>query len=540
MSAKGMARPPLAHTSDFLVLGSGIAGLVFALKAAAHGKVTVLTKRAAEESNTRYAQGGIASVAHARDSFAAHVQDTLVAGAGLCRQDVVEAVVADGPARIQDLVGWGVRFTHRAEPGKRHEFDLTQEGGHTARRVLHASDFTGQEVSRALLKKARAHANIRIVEQSMAVDLIMHRGACVGAYALDTASGKVSTFMARATLLATGGSGKVYLYTCNPDVATGDGVAMAWRAGAKVANLEFFQFHPTTLYHPRAKSFLISEALRGEGAKLLDRRGRRFMLGVHPMAELAPRDIVSRAIDRVMKEQGDEHVLLDISHKDPAWLKARFPGITRTLKGFGIDLTREPIPVVPAAHYQCGGVVTSLDGRTSLPGLYAAGECGHTGLMGANRLASNSLLEALVTADRAAADAVSTRRALPRGLKTPTWDSGRATDSNDAVVVTNNWDEIRRTMWNYVGIVRSDKRLERAARRLAMLKREIHQYYWDFKLTGDLVELRNIATVAGLIVSSARRRRESRGLHYNLDCLKPDDRRWRHDTVLQRRPWEMK
>jgi L-aspartate oxidase len=315
---------------------------------------------------------------------------------------------------------------------------------------------------------------------------------------------------------------------------------MAWRAGAKVANLEFFQFHPTCLFHPQAKRFLMSEALRGEGAKLLDRHGRRFMVGVHPMAELAPRDIVSRAIDHVMKQQGDEYVLLDISAKDPAWLKHRFPGIYRTLKGFGIDFTKEPIPVVPAAHYQCGGVVTGLDGRTSIPGLYAAGECAHTGLMGANRLASNSLLEALVMAYRAAEDVTATPRALPTGFTPPTWDSGRATDSNDAVVVTNNWDEIRRTMWNYVGIVRSDKRLERAARRVAMLKREIHQYYWDFKLTGDLLELRNIATLAGLIVSSARHRRESRGLHYNLDCLKTDDKHWLHDTVLQRRPWEMK
>ncbi len=526
-----------AREFDFLVLGSGIAGLSFALKVAHKGRVAVLTKREAKESNTAYAQGGIASVLSRDDSFGSHIEDTLRAGAGLCKTEVVEAVVKEGPARIQDLLSWGVRFARRK--GAEEGFDLTREGGHSARRVLHWTDFTGAEIERALLESARNHRSIRIFENYMGVNLILGkgpaRGEVLGAYALETATGRVHTFLARATLLATGGAGKVYLYTTNPDVATGDGVAMASRAGARVANLEFFQFHPTCLYHPQAKNFLISEALRGEGAVLRDRRGRAFMQRFHPLKELAPRDIVARAIDTVMKESGDESVLLDITHKPRAWLKERFPGIYATCLSYGIDLTRQPIPVVPAAHYSCGGVCVDLRGRTSLPRLYAAGETSHTGLHGANRLASNSLLEGLVFGHRAAQHCLASARPLPRGLKVPEWNPGSARDSNEAVMVAHNWDEIRRFMWNYVGIVRSRRRLERALRRIRVLQEEIHEYYWNFLLTGDLVELRNIAAVAGLIVRCAMARRESRGLHYNLDYPERDDRRWGRDTVLCRK-----
>jgi L-aspartate oxidase len=537
---KNSARAAKVETGfDFLVIGSGIAGLSFALKAAPYGRVAVVTKREADECNTRYAQGGIASVLHARDSFDAHVQDTLVAGAGLCNSTVVKAVVHDGPARIEDLRSWGVRFSRRPEQGKRHEFDLTQEGGHSARRILHARDLTGLELERALLKAVRTHPRIRLFEHHMGVDLLVKRGACVGAHVFDAKANLVRTLAARATVLATGGSGKVYLYTTNPDVATGDGVAMAWRAGAKVAGLEFFQFHPTCLFHPQAHRFLLSEALRGEGALLRDKRGRRFMPRFHAQAELAPRDVVARAIDQVMKETGDEHVLLDITHRDPAWLRKRFPGIDKTLRGLGIDFTKERVPVVPAAHYQCGGVATDINGSTSLPRLYALGECAHTGLHGANRLASNSLLEAVVVAHRAAFQA-SQEKALPKALKVAAWQTGRATDSKDAVVVTNNWDELRRTMWNYVGIVRTNKRLERAQRRIQLLKKEIHQYYWEFLVTRDLLELRNIATVAELIIRAARARRESRGLHYNLDYPAKNDRKFLRPILFKRRQWEMK
>lgn len=519
---------------DFLVLGSGIAGLSFALKVADKGKVALMTKREAVESNTRYAQGGIASVSHEDDTFLSHIEDTLKAGAGLCHPDVVEAVVKDGPARIADLLSWGVRFSHRDQKGKQREFDLTREGGHSARRVLHKADFTGQELERALLKRVRAHKNIKIFEWHMAVDLILSGREVLGAHVLDVPKGTVQTFAAKATLLATGGSGKVYLYTTNPDVATGDGVAMAYRAGAKVANLEFFQFHPTCLYHPQAKNFLISEALRGEGGLLKDRRGRAFMARFHPLKELAPRDIVARAIDQVLKESGAECVYLDMTHHQAGWLKKRFPGIYKTCLGFGIDLTRQPIPVVPAAHYQCGGVLTDLDGRTSLGRLYASGETACTGLHGANRLASNSLLEALVFSHRAARHALANLKAVPKLGRVPAWNTGSATDSHEAVVVTQNWEEIRRLMWNYVGIVRSHKRLQRARRRIELLRDEIREYYWDFNVTGDLIELRNIATLAELVVRSALARRESLGLHYNLDSPHWTASRGLHDTVLEK------
>lgn len=515
---------------DYLVLGSGIAGLSFALRVAEAGRsVAVLAKRQAAETNTVYAQGGIASVLRPDDSFLAHAQDTIQAGAGLCDPAVVEAVVRDGPQRIADLLRWGVRFSK--ERAGAHEFDLTREGGHSARRILHASDLTGAEIQRALLKRARRHKKIRFFEWHHAVDLIVQRGRVEGAYALDAERGEVDTFLAGATLLATGGSGKVYLYTSNPDVATGDGVALAWRAGAKVANLEFFQFHPTCLFHPQAKSFLISEAVRGEGGILRDKRGRAFMSRAHALKDLAPRDIVARAIDASMKQSGDDCVYLDITAKPAAWVKRRFPHIHATCLGFGIDITKQWIPVVPAAHYQCGGVQTDLAGRTNVKGLYAAGEVACTGLHGANRLASNSLLEGLVFGSRAAQDvlAAPARKALRQA---PKWRTYGATDSSEAVVVTQNWDEIRRTMWNYVGIVRTDKRLERALRRVRLLREEIDQYYWDFLVTPDLLELRNLATVAELSIRCAMARRESRGLHFNLDHPKADDKGWLRATVL--------
>lgn len=521
--------------SDILVLGSGIAGLSFALKAAEAGKqVTLLTKREMREANTAYAQGGIASVLDDDDSFLSHIEDTLAAGAGLCKPGVVKAVVEEGPERIEDLLRWGVRFS-RGKGSRRQPFDLTREGGHSARRILHAADLTGAEIERALVEGIRRHKNIRALPWHHGVDLISRRGEVMGCYALDLKSGKVKSFLAKATVLATGGASKVYLYTTNPDVATGDGLAMAYRAGAKVANMEFFQFHPTCLYHPQAGRFLISEAVRGEGGVLKDRRGRPFMQRFHPLGDLAPRDVVARAIDHVMKQSGDDHVFLDISHKPAAWIRRRFPNIYKTCLGFGIDMAGEPVPVVPAAHFMCGGIATDMDGASSLKRLYAIGEVAHTGLHGANRLASNSLLEGLVFAHRAEMWLRGALSPLPSWFKAPEWKTGRATDSNEAVIVAHNWDEIRRLMWNYVGIVRSNKRLERAARRIKLLQEEIQQYYWDFHVTADLLELRNLATVAELVVRCARLRHESRGLHYNLDHPQTDTRHPAKDTVVSRK-----
>ena len=520
------------HKSDLLILGSGIAGLATALKAAEHGfKVTVLAKRDAQETNTSQAQGGIASVLNSDDSFLSHIEDTFKAGAGLCDPAVVEAVVKDGPSRIADLVAWGVRFSRQGK-AKDSPFDLTREGGHSARRILHRADLTGAEIQRALTARARRHPGITLLEHRQAVDLITARGQVLGAYVLDPATGGVGTFLAKATVLATGGWSKVYLYTTNPDVASGDGLAMAWRAGARVANLEFCQFHPTCLYHPEAKRFLISEAVRGEGGILRDRRGKAFMGRFHPLKELAPRDVVARAIDAVLKASGDECVYLDITHKPAAWLRKRFPHIHATCLHYGIDLTRRPIPVVPAAHYQCGGVAVDGRARSSVERLYAVGEVACTGLHGANRLASNSLLEALVFAHAAVEDLKGGLKPLPVWFKPPQWNSRKAGPSDEAVVVTQNWDEVRRLMWNYVGIVRTDKRLQRALNRIRLLRREIDQYYWDFLVTGDLLELRNLALVAELTIRSAMARRESRGLHYNLDCPGTDDRRWLKNTVL--------
>ena len=527
---------------DYLVLGSGIAGLTFALKVAPRGRVAIVTKKDRAESNTNYAQGGIASVTSKEDSFESHVRDTLTAGAGLCKESVVRAIVEEGPARIQELIELGMKFSEseqRAEDGSR-ELDLGREGGHSKRRILHAKDVTGREIERSLLDAISRQPNIEIFENHIAIDLVTSQklgyvgeNRCLGAYVFDKKANRVWTFAAPVTVLATGGCGKVYLYTTNPDIATGDGVAMAFRAGASIANMEFVQFHPTCLYHPKAKSFLISEAVRGEGGILKTLDGREFMDAVHPLKSLAPRDVVARAIDSEMKKSGADCVHLDITHKPAKFIIERFPNIYKTCLGYGIDITREPIPVVPAAHYQCGGVVTNVDGETDIAGLFAVGEVACTGLHGANRLASNSLLEALVCAHRAAEKILAAP--LPKSdFKIPVWQSGNATNADELVVVAHNWDEIRRLMWDYVGIVRTNKRLQRAQSRLANLQQEIQEYYWNFIVTADLLELRNIATVAELIVRCALMRPESRGLNYNLDFpnLNPD---WaQRDSVVRR------
>jgi L-aspartate oxidase len=530
-------------TCDCLVIGSGIAGLSFALEAAAHGDVILVTKRSRDESNTKYAQGGIAAVLAPGDSFDAHVEDTMVAGAGLNHADAVEITVKDAPARIEMLREIGARLdraNHAGADGKHEsdaDYDLHLEGGHSARRIVHSGDMTGREVERALLDAVAKQPRIRVLEEHMGVDLITlekYGGPeiCAGAYVLDVGAGKVITVIARSTVLATGGAGKVYLYTTNPDIATGDGVAMAYRAGAEIANMEFYQFHPTCLFHPQAKNFLISEALRGEGATLRRLDGTAFMKEHDPRGDLAPRDIVARTIDFEMKKSGAEHVWLDITDKKPAFVRERFPGIHAECLRFGIDITSQKIPVVPAAHYQCGGVSTDLQGRTTIPGLWAIGECAHTGLHGANRLASNSLLEGLVFAHRAAEALKDVDRSTP-WPEVPDWDVGGAGTSDEAVVITHNWDEIRRTMWNYVGIVRSDKRLRRASRRIALLQEEIAEYYWRYFITRDFLELRNIATVAQLVVECASTRHESRGLHYTIDYPELDPKGAK-DVVMKR------
>jgi L-aspartate oxidase len=516
---------PAAFHFDVLIVGSGLAGLSAALLLSAQYRVAIITKRAIMEGSSGWAQGGIAAVWDKDDSFAAHVDDTMVAGAGLCNLQATQFVVEQAPQAIAWLQQMGVPFSE--EDGHLH---LTREGGHSARRIVHVTDATGAAVQRTLISQVQNHPNITVFENHTLVDLITtdklqkqektvsaQPSRCLGLYALDKTTDQVVTFDAPHTILATGGAGKVYLYTTNPDTATGDGIAAAWRAGCRVQNMEFIQFHPTCLYHPHAKSFLISEAVRGEGGKLLLPDGTRFMPQHDPRAELAPRDVVARAIDFEMKKGGFDCVYLDISHQPLSFIQEHFPNIYARCKELGMDMSTQPIPVVPAAHYTCGGVVADLSGRTDVPGLYAIGEAACSGLHGANRLASNSLVECMVFA-RAASDAIMQAPAHSLPVKMlPAWDDSRVTDSDESVVISHNWDELRRFMWDYVGIVRTNKRLERAAHRIALLQGEIQEYYAHFHVTRDLLELRNLVQVADLIVKSAQARHESRGLHFSRD-----------------------
>lgn len=528
----------LRQSYDVLVMGGGAAGLTLCLHLAEHYRVALLTKSALTEGATLYAQGGISAVMDATDSIASHLADTLNAGAGLCDPDVVRHTVEQGPQAVRWLIERGVPFTQATSPDGRLEYHLTREGGHSHRRVVHAQDATGRAIALTLEGQVRAHANITVYERHIAVDLItghklgLNENRCWGVYALDRANHRVITLGGRAVVLATGGAGKVYLYTSNPDTATGDGIAMAWRAGCRVANMEFVQFHPTCLYHPAAKSFLISEAVRGEGGHLVDAEGQAFMQRYDARGEMAPRDIVARAIDHEMKRTGRECVFLDITHQSADFIRAHFPTIYARCLQFGIDMTRQRVPVVPAAHYTCGGVMTDLHGSTDLPGLYAIGETAHTGLHGANRMASNSLLECVVFGQAASAHISATLPTVGPIPPLPEWDESRVIDSDEEVVVSHNWDELRSFMWDYVGIVRTNKRLERAKRRVDLLLAEIQDYYQHFRVTNDLIELRNLAVVADLIIRSAQTRHESRGLHYTLDYPQPDATQPPRDTIL--------
>ena len=527
------------HSTDVLIIGSGAAGLTLALQLADKAHVTILSKAGQEEGCTLYAQGGVAAVLDEHDSIESHVEDTLNAGAGLCDPGVVQYVVEHSSEAIETLITEGVPFTREHHTDNGNGYHLTREGGHSHRRVIHAADATGNAIEHTLLAQARAHPGIHLRDNHIAIDLITRHklglegeNRVLGAYVLNRHSGHVEVYRARNVVLASGGASKVYLYTTNPDLSTGDGIAMAWRAGCRVANMEFSQFHPTCLYHPQAKSFLISEAVRGEGGKLLLPDGTRFMPLFDPREELAPRDIVVRAIDHEMKRLGAECVYLDISHKPPEFIKEHFPTIYERCLEFGFDMTREPIPVVPAAHYTCGGIMTDIHGRTDLAGLYAIGEVTFTGLHGANRLASNSLLECLVFGQSAARHIQNELYTVEIPDVVPSWDESRVTDSDEEVVVSHNWEELRRFMWDYVGIVRTDKRLQRAKRRADLLSAEIAEYYSNFRVTNDLLELRNLAVVADLIIRSAMARKESRGLHYTLDYPKLDTGQSPQNTVL--------
>lgn len=512
---------------NFLVLGSGVAGLSFARVAAEYGKVAVISKDTVEETNTLYAQGGIASVTSPTDSFESHIKDTIEAGAGVCETDVVSHIIRKAPEALETLISLGAEFDMQ---GESTNFSLGKEGGHSKRRILHAGDQTGLELHRVLLNAAKKHPNISILENKTAIDLILNRKGqeVLGLYSLDNNSGEVEHLLGDVTFLATGGAGRVYLYTSNSDVATGDGIAMALRAGVEVCNMEFFQFHPTCLYSSENRTFLITEAMRGEGARLLDINKRPFMDAYHPSAELAPRDVVARAIDTEMKASGSDHVFLDITHKSKDFLSSRFPNIYTFLLENGLDISTSPIPIVPAAHYCCGGIKSDLNGRTSLSRLFVAGECAYTGLHGANRLASNSLLEAIVVAEAAAkksSELITTptdNRTVQSGV-TP-WDTLNTSNSNEEVLIAHAWDEVRRAMWNLVGIVRSDKRLNYALSRINLIKEEVSEYYWNYKVSKDLIEMRNILEISEAIVLSAKARKESRGLHFMSDypTVNPD------------------
>lgn len=526
-----------AASYDVLILGSGAAGLSLALRLPQSCRVALVSKGPLQEGSTLYAQGGISAVLDKADSLESHVADTLNAGAGLCDPETVRFVVAQGPECIRWLIAQGVRFTRAHDAHDPDAYHLTREGGHSHRRVVHADDATGREIETTLEKLVRARANITLLEHHIAVDLItaaklgLPEPRCYGAYLLERRTQHVRTVGAHHVVLATGGANKAYLYSTNPDSSSGDGIAMAWRSGCRVANLEFMQFHPTCLFHPAAKSFLISEAVRGEGGKLLLPDGTPFIHKFDARAELAPRDIVARAIDHEMKRLGSDHVLLDISQRPREFIQEHFPTIYARCLQYGYDMAKAPIPVVPAAHYTCGGVLTDLHARTDLPGLYAIGEVACTGLHGANRMASNSLLECIVFGAAAAADITAARHSDLPG-KLPKWDESRVTDSDEEVVVSHNWSELRHCMWDYVGIVRTDKRLQRALSRTELLLHEIAEYYGNFRITGDLIELRNLEQVARLIILSAMSRKESRGLHYTLDYPEPDNTRTPQSTVL--------
>lgn len=521
------------YNSDVLVIGSGAAGLTLAQHLSGHAKVMVLSKNAVNEGSTWFAQGGIAAVLDDQDSVDAHVADTLVAGAGLCHEDAVRFTVERSREAIRWLIEQGVNFTRENGTGDYH---LTQEGGHSHRRIIHSADATGQAVHSTLIERVRQQPNIEIFEDHVALNLITQADngsrslRCTGAYALDRKDDQIHVFQAKVVVLATGGASKVYLYTSNPDSASGDGIAMAWRAGCRVANMEFNQFHPTCLYHPKAKTFLITEALRGEGAYLRLPDGQRFMSRFHEQGELAPRDVVARAIDHEMKRLGCDCLYLDISHKSPEFIAEHFPTVKARCLEFGIDITREPIPVVPAAHYTCGGVVVDRNGQTDLQNLYAIGETSFTGLHGANRMASNSLLECIVYAHSAAQHIVAKLHSLAEPDTSAPWDESRVTNSDEDVIISHNWDELRRFMWDYVGIVRTQKRLQRATHRIKLLQKEIAEYYSNYKVSSDLIELRNLATVAELIIRSATMRKESRGLHFSLDY--PEKSKLAKDTIL--------
>lgn len=526
------------YQCDVLIVGSGAAGLSLAVRLADSLRVCVISKGRLTDGCTLHAQGGISAVIDREDSIESHVEDTLNAGAGLCDPQVVRHTVEKSAQQVQWLTSQGVQFTRRRGTGEDGELHLTREGGHSHRRVVHADDATGRAIETTLEGQAKAHGNITLLERHIAIDLIttrklgMEPPRVVGAYVLDRNKQRVLTVSARTVILATGGASKVYLYTSNPDVSTGDGVAMAWRAGCRVANMEFIQFHPTCLYHPQAKSFLITEAMRGEGARLLLPDGSGFLSRYDPRGELAPRDIAARAIDNEMKRLGAECVYLDISHKPADFIIRHFPNVYQRCLEFGFDITKGPIPVVPAAHYTCGGIMTDLHGRTDIENLYAIGETAYTGLHGANRMASNSLLECLVFSQEAYEDIKRRLKDIPPAPPLPAWDESRVTDSDEMVVVSHNWEELRRFMWDYVGIVRTNKRLQRAKRRIDLLTEEINEYYWNFRVTNDLIELRNLVQVADLIVQSALLRKESRGLHYTLDYPYLDGSQPPRPTIL--------